>query len=177
MELIDGRPFVSIPHAATICGIDSEDLRSWLFDPEMYSVKFVKIRRKKELYADTESVLLTVKAKCQHRVYELLRRNITRNGGRRTLTAAQKQQVAAEQQWKCGHCERLLRTYEVDHCEEWCLRANDSRSNIIALCPPCHRLKTQEAQRRADALFEERIPPKFDESGAQLFSKYFCNEA
>jgi hypothetical protein len=175
MELIDKHPYVSIEHAAAISGIDENLLREWLFDPALYSVKFCKLRNRSQLYADVESVLLIVQAKCPHVTFETLRRHITRNGARRTLTSSQRQQIAAEQQWKCARCQKTLTTFDVDHKEEWCLRANDTRSNLEALCIPCHRMKSQETQRRGDALFEDRIPRQYNEEGELLFSKYFCD--
>ena len=178
MDLIDNKPYISIPYAAELCDLEESVLRGWLFDPKLYSVHFIKLRRRNALYADVESVLLIVKTMAPHKTFETLRRAITRNGNaRRTLTSAQKQQVAAEQEYKCAACRSILTGgYEVDHIEEWAVRANDARCNLEALCCPCHRKKTRETQRRGDALFEDVIPLKYNEDGTMMFSQYFFNQ-
>lgn len=70
---------------------------------------------------------------------------IARHQLRRKLTKAEKIKVAASQKWRCMRCQELLdECFEVDHVEQHCLRGDDSESNTQALCPRCHRLKTND---------------------------------
>ena len=87
----------------------------------------------------------------------------------------QKQEVAASQNYECGHCGKRMRVWDVDHIEPHALRERDDRKNLVALCVKCHRVKTRETQLFADCLFEERLPPLRDRDGTLLFSKYFCD--
>ena len=171
--LINNRPFISISYTADVCGIAECVLMEWLFDPELYSAHFVKLRGEPSLYVDSESLLLIVKAKAPRETYVSLESLITAKNGRRSLTQAQKQEVAAQQGYKCAHCEMTLRHYEIDHIEEHALRANDARTNLEALCPECHRLKTVRGRLKGDALFEPPIESQYDSDGKLKFSKYF----
>jgi predicted HNH restriction endonuclease len=62
---------------------------------------------------------------------------------KRNVTALQKKKVAASQEWKCGNCKSLLdETYEVDHRVALFNGGSNDESNLVALCPHCHRKKT-----------------------------------
>ena len=70
---------------------------------------------------------------------------ISRHGLRRKLSKAEKVKVAASQRWRCMRCRELLdECFEVDHVEQHALRGDDSSSNVQALCPGCHRKKTND---------------------------------
>jgi predicted HNH restriction endonuclease len=62
---------------------------------------------------------------------------------KRNVTGLMKKKVAADQGWKCGDCGRTLdETYEVDHRLALFKGGSNDMSNLVALCPHCHRLKT-----------------------------------
>jgi 5-methylcytosine-specific restriction protein A len=62
---------------------------------------------------------------------------------KRNVTALQKKKIAASQEWKCGQCKSLLdETYEVDHRVALFNGGTNDESNLVALCPHCHRKKT-----------------------------------
>ncbi len=62
---------------------------------------------------------------------------------KRNVTGLMKKKVAASQGWKCGTCGSLLdETYEVDHRLALFNGGSNDMSNLVALCPGCHRKKT-----------------------------------
>lgn len=64
---------------------------------------------------------------------------------KRNVTGLMKKKVAASQSWKCGSCNSTLdETYEVDHKVALFNGGSNDMSNLVALCPHCHRLKTVE---------------------------------
>jgi hypothetical protein len=64
---------------------------------------------------------------------------------KRNVTGLMKKKVAASQSWKCGSCSATLdETYEVDHKLALFNGGSNEQSNLVALCPHCHRLKTVE---------------------------------
>ena len=59
------------------------------------------------------------------------------------VTNLKKKQVAASQLWKCNSCQNILNEcFEVDHI--LCKKdgGTDEITNLQALCPNCHRSKT-----------------------------------
>jgi 5-methylcytosine-specific restriction endonuclease McrA len=51
--------------------------------------------------------------------------------------------VAADQQWQCAHCEELLpASFEIDHVIPVSQGGSSDVSNLVALCPNCHKEKT-----------------------------------
>lgn len=64
---------------------------------------------------------------------------------KRNVTGLMKKRVAASQSWKCGTCNSTLdETYEVDHRLALFNGGSNDMSNLVALCPGCHRKKTVE---------------------------------
>jgi len=64
---------------------------------------------------------------------------------KRNVTGLTKKKVAASQSWKCGQCDQTLdETYEVDHRLALYKGGSNDVSNLVALCPHCHRKKTVE---------------------------------
>lgn len=62
---------------------------------------------------------------------------------KRNVTGLMKKKVAAGQGWKCGNCKSTLdETYEVDHRIALFNGGSNDESNLVALCPHCHRKKT-----------------------------------
>lgn len=71
---------------------------------------------------------------------------------KRNVTPLQKKKVAASQEWKCGNCKSLLdETYEVDHRVALFNGGSNDESNLVALCPHCHRKKTVDERIAATA--------------------------
>jgi hypothetical protein len=61
----------------------------------------------------------------------------------RQVTQLMKKKIAAQQQWKCGHCTTILdASYEVDHKIALYKGGSNSETNLIALCRNCHGKKT-----------------------------------
>ena len=90
---------------------------------------------------------------------------------------AEKKAVAAEQRWHCALCKQLFQFYEVDHIEQFCIRGNNDRRNLQALCCDCHAIKTRKDREYGDALFEKRLERSSSLRGknGNIFSKYFKN--
>jgi 5-methylcytosine-specific restriction protein A len=64
---------------------------------------------------------------------------------KRNVSNLMKKKVAASQGWKCGKCGELLdETYEVDHKVALYKGGSNDMSNLVGLCPHCHRAKTVE---------------------------------
>lgn len=64
---------------------------------------------------------------------------------KRNVSGLMKKKVAAGQTWKCGNCATTLdETYEVDHKLALYKGGTNDESNLVALCPNCHRKKTVE---------------------------------
>lgn len=62
---------------------------------------------------------------------------------KRNVSGLMKKKIAAAQGWKCGGCKSLLdETYEVDHKRALFNGGTNDESNLVALCPHCHRKKT-----------------------------------
>ena len=91
---------------------------------------------------------------------------------RRVLTESEKKRVAASQKYTCAQCKRqLTHLYEVDHVEEQSIRKNHHFSNLQALCPGCHKMKTDGDRMYGDPLFEPATGDVDDTNN--VFSKYF----
>lgn len=72
-----------------------------------------------------------------------------KNEVKRTLDEADKKIVACNQKWACQTCKKLLpSTYEIDHIIPFSISFNDDYENLQALCPNCHRKKTQTENKR-----------------------------
>ena len=64
---------------------------------------------------------------------------------KRSWTKSEKAQCAASNGWRCGACKELLPSaFDIDHVVGLADGgADDIHTNAVALCPGCHRLKTQ----------------------------------
>ena len=66
-----------------------------------------------------------------------------KNGTKRSVSETKKKYVAANQNWKCGHCESQLdHTFEIDHKVRLEYGGGNDVQNLIALCRNCHGIKT-----------------------------------
>lgn len=66
-----------------------------------------------------------------------------KGGTKRSVSETKKKYVAAQQEWKCGHCEdQLDHTFEIDHKIRLEYGGGNDVQNLIALCRNCHGKKT-----------------------------------
>lgn len=69
--------------------------------------------------------------------------NSGRGGTKRSVSETKKKYVAANQDWKCGHCHNQLdHTFEIDHKVRLEYGGGNDVQNLIALCRNCHGKKT-----------------------------------
>ena len=61
----------------------------------------------------------------------------------RSVSGTKKKYIAAQQNWKCGHCNKQLDAwFEVDHKIRLDQGGSNHVTNLIALCRDCHGKKT-----------------------------------
>ena len=66
-----------------------------------------------------------------------------RGATKRSVSETKKKYVAANQDWKCGHCNSQLdHTFEIDHKIRLEYGGGNDVNNLIALCRNCHGKKT-----------------------------------
>jgi 5-methylcytosine-specific restriction endonuclease McrA len=66
------------------------------------------------------------------------------NATKRSVSETKKKFVAAQQSWKCGHCDRQLPAwYEVDHIVRLEHGGSNNVDNLVALCRDCHGKKNR----------------------------------
>jgi hypothetical protein len=66
-----------------------------------------------------------------------------KGGSKRSVSETKKKYVAANQDWKCGHCQSQLdHTFEIDHKIRLEYGGGNDVQNLIALCRNCHGKKT-----------------------------------
>lgn len=66
-----------------------------------------------------------------------------RGATKRSVSETKKKYVAANQDWKCGHCNNQLdHTFEIDHKVRLEYGGGNEVDNLIALCRNCHGKKT-----------------------------------
>ena len=69
--------------------------------------------------------------------------NSGKTGTKRSVSETKKKFVAAQQQWKCGECNKQLNAwFEVDHKIRLDHGGTNEVSNLVALCRECHGCKT-----------------------------------
>lgn len=131
------------------------------------------LRTKDGLFVEVEGITRIATRRCENRQVQAWKREISPY--RRVLTESEKKRVAASQKYTCAQCERqLTHLYEVDHVEEQSIRKNHHFSNLQALCPGCHKRKTDGDRMYGDPLFE---PATGDVDEANnVFSKYFYTQ-
>lgn len=67
------------------------------------------------------------------------------NTCKRQVSPPMKRRVAAQQQYLCGKCNRLLdEHHEIDHKQPLWNGGTNDRSNLWALCSTCHKDKTAQ---------------------------------
>jgi hypothetical protein len=66
-----------------------------------------------------------------------------KNGTKRSVSETKKKYVAAQQDWKCSHCQNQLdHTFEIDHRVRLEYGGGNDVQNLVALCRNCHGKKT-----------------------------------
>ena len=178
VRMVQNRPHVHLETLAHVTKTPVETWKKLLMDPDQPSVHFA--RTQDGLFVEESSATVLVRLNLGPALVQRWESFWNRTGRtRRRLTESEKKTVAASQTYECGHCQQFLRdTYEVDHIEPHCLRQNNNYSNLIALCPGCHRRKTMEDLRYGDPCFDANryatVPciTQYKEGG-NVFSAYF----
>jgi len=82
-----------------------------------------------------------------------LRKSNDARNKRMKMPEPKRRKIAARQEWKCanpyGKCalkDFILEEYDVDHIRPLSQGGADDASNMQALCPACHRRKTENDQ-------------------------------
>lgn len=147
-------PYVRIDILSRVTGVCEDEWLRLIMDPRECSVAMV--RSQEGLYIEMSVLQGIISRKCSSRVLSKWKNWMSFHSANRKLTEPEKRRVASQQKWKCAMCDTLLSdVYEVDHIEQQCIRNNQRRRNLQALCPKCHRLKTVEDRCFGDGLFEE----------------------
>ena len=70
-------------------------------------------------------------------------KNSGKQGTKRSVSETKKKYVAANQNWKCQHCQNQLPAwFEVDHITRLEYGGSNNVDNLVALCRDCHGKKT-----------------------------------
>lgn len=93
---------------------------------------------------------------------------------KRTLNAADKKRIAANQSWKCKKCRKTLPArFHIDHIKEFSNGGSDKESNLQALCPNCHAEKTENDRHRQKQL---KIEDKETPESSDLYGNFMFGE-
>lgn len=65
-------------------------------------------------------------------------------GNRKAIPSALRRAVIAAADGKCQACGEPTDEWEIDHYYPVALGGTNDLSNLQALCPPCHKLKTKK---------------------------------
>lgn len=153
------RSFCLLQYIHRISHIPLTTLRAWALGAEH---SLVVIATKNGLYVDISSFILILQIHVDAYTLRHIKAICLPQDKKRKLTSAEKQYVAQLQNYKCDECKTQLSVYEVDHIEQHCCRGNDNISNLVALCPTCHSMKTAREKNCFDAFFEKPLKPKGD---------------
>ena len=160
--------FVDVSHVCDVLDIDELEFARMLFDERSPSVNIMRVKH--QLFIEISCCRVILFAWMPEKVsfYD----NMVGDHGKRSLTSAEKKNVAMMQQWKCKRCDKLLRDFEVDHVEQNCIR--NQNTWLQALCPSCHREKTREDRMFGDALFEPIKRLVGEKPAGNIFSEFMC---
>ena len=82
---------------------------------------------------------------------QALKKNNSNITVKRCVSETKKKYISAQQGWKCGHCQQQLSsTYEVDHIIPLYKGGSNDLTNLVSLCPNCHRKKTAMDRMKCD---------------------------
>ena len=104
---------------------------------------FLDFANKKSLFQEGDGPNLAQSGKREAQMEARLMSSGRNNATKRSVSETKKKFVAAQQSWKCGHCERQLPAwYEVDHIVRLEHGGSNNVDNLVALCRDCHGKKT-----------------------------------
>ena len=181
---------VLLVHLESICEkikVDLFDFRAWL---AYCHFPYMLVQHPRKTYMETEAFQRVLLKFGQYESIYTWRCFTAEKNIMRTLSKSDKCEVAAAQGWRCARClEQLGANFEVDHVIQFCITADDSRHNLQALHPHCHRLKTKddlyllnphfgyEANQRLQSDEQQRVSLRKDiqakERQGNVFSDYF----
>ena len=173
LKVIHGKPHIDFVKVCDLLDIDEHEFATMCFDPRSPSISFVRANCQTFVEVSCCRVLLNTWMPEKVRFFDAHFAT-----SKRSLTAAEKKNVAMLQQWKCKRCSKVLRDFEVDHVEQQCIR--NQNYWLQALCPGCHREKTREDRMFGDALFEPAVSlvgqrPKASVAGGNVFAAFMCD--
>jgi 5-methylcytosine-specific restriction endonuclease McrA len=92
---------------------------------------------------------------------------------KRQYSSTHRIEVAYRSKYRCNACNILLPpTFEVDHIKELRNGGEDVFSNLQALCPNCHALKTRANDLRKHAVFADEFGKRADVIETDAFEKF-----
>jgi 5-methylcytosine-specific restriction endonuclease McrA len=138
-SLLAGLNHASVIHSRTISAIGLTDLIKAADLENVFHVCRIRKKGTSLMHlATNETKLLPKKTICYHKDWKIVEQDKRSN-----VTNHIKKRVAAKQSWKCMNCGKLLdETFEVDHVMPLAHHGTNKESNLQALCPHCHRIKT-----------------------------------
>lgn len=171
--MINMRPHIDISHVCDLLDVDDLEFARMCFDERSPSVSITRVASQTFIEASCCRVLLHCWMPEKVSFFDAA----MGPQAKRSLSSAEKKNVAMMQEWKCKRCSKLLRDFEVDHVEQNCIR--NQNTWLQALCPSCHRAKTREDRVFGDALFEpiQRLVGKKPGVGGcntNIFADFMC---
>lgn len=184
---------VTLVHLEIICEqlrIAVPDFMKWL---DYCYFPYMLVKHPRQTYIETDAFDRVLLKWGQKRMIHEWKMFSARKNIKRSLSKTDKCEVAASQGWICARCkEKLDANFEVDHVVQFCITADDSKHNLQALHPYCHKQKTKddayllnphfgyEANQRLQCDEQNRIELQqtFQEEKNKnnVFSNYFFNE-
>ena len=96
---------------------------------------------------------------------------------KRNVTATMKKKVASDQEWKCKICANMLdECYEIDHVI--CIKdgGSNEENNLQALCPNCHRKKTNNDMAKKKEKMKAEKEKELKEKKEKIILTAFWNQ-
>ena len=133
---------VHLEKACRALEIDVSDFHCWL---DYCHFPYMLVKHPGECYFETEAFQRVLLKFGGYGTIAKWRDFTARKNIMRTLSKADKCAVAASQGWRCARCkEQLTANFDCDHVIQFAITCDDSRHNLQALHPHCHREKTKD---------------------------------